>query len=134
MSRLDLLRAKERRRQEEQIPLIKSAVKEVVESDSFNLSLIHHNEQFAGDDVTSKQEAAEKIASAVASAVTDPVKRFEAACAARGLEERHINRVINNMCNTFCLTDSADMEEKKEAVAIYFSEHPYAYDDIKVMI
>lgn len=133
MSKLSELKSRAAREslQKQRVARIKDAILDVVNSDSFGLSLL---EEGLNKDSTKKQENfAELIANEVCKMVMNPTYEFIDTCKARGISDEKIMETVEAINSLFYLTESKSGDEKLEAVALYLADHPDLYNDIALL-
>ncbi len=137
MSRLSSLRNRSSQLNDaimkEKAERVRTAVKAVVDSDAFNLSVM---DLTASSENTSKlvPEAAETIVSnittEVCKTVLNPVNDFMDICHARGMKDLDIVRAVESINKVWKFVDSDVYEEQLKAVAEYMGEHRSLYDQL----
>ena len=134
MSKLSELRARANNTKEvhaQRTARIADAVRDVVNSNAFNLTA-------ATTEVNpeSKQEVNEfvnAVAERVTTVISNPINSFIDTMRARGMSNKHIGVVVEQLNKVFELTDSQDYETQLKAVATYLETNPNLYDEIGIL-
>lgn len=116
--------------QRERAERIRESVQNVVQSDSFSLSIVDAGVKLDSDASEVAKQIADQITEEVCSNVLNPVNDFIDTCRARNMTDTRIKKTVKTLNKVFGLTASEDYEEQLEAVALYMSNNVRLYDDI----
>lgn len=118
--------------QEQRNARIKSAIDDVVNSSSFQLTAANHVGNDASEDAISK--FANEVVDKVSHKATDPVLEFMDMCKARKMKESRIEKAVDIINTTFGLVPEESVyDDKLRAVAEYIQANPQLYEDIAVL-
>lgn len=117
-----------KRLQDLRVQRIREDVKNVIESDSFTISML--DKMGNADSNSAQDKFTEKVAKQIAETMADPTENFIAVCKSRGLNDRKISKAVDMINDLFRLTESDDPAVRLRAVAEYMSVNEKLYDDI----
>ena len=110
-----------------------AAAEQVVNSDSFRLTVLNHMSPTATEEESKQQlqELATQVAKQTVAAALDLVGEFKDTCRSKGMKESNIRTAVEEVCSVFRLVEEgATYDDKLQAVAAYMKKHEDLYDEL----
>ena len=136
MSSIAELRAKQKISEEvkeQKAKRIHDTIQSLVHTGVIDLCIANHMEEEELTKTDKVEEAVKEVTRHVIAVSDDPTGNFDDVCIARGLSKSQIREAVEFYSRVFNLEAGSEYKVKKEAVALYFQQHPHLYRDLDLV-